>query len=99
MHVCDNPLCVRPDHLREGSLSDNSVDMTTKGRNCQHSQPDSRPRGEKHGGSKLTENDVRSILASLDAKVPKRHLARRFGVSEGEIRRIGKRTKWGWLKI
>ncbi|MDV6320706.1 HNH endonuclease signature motif containing protein, partial [Chromohalobacter sp. HP20-39] len=31
MHVCDNPLCVRPDHLQAGSLADNMVDKKRKG--------------------------------------------------------------------
>ena len=32
LHVCDNPLCVRPDHLRVGTQQDNINDMISKGR-------------------------------------------------------------------
>lgn len=32
MHVCDNRRCVRPDHLRLGTRSDNMQDCSTKGR-------------------------------------------------------------------
>lgn len=32
MHHCDNPACVRPDHLRVGTRAENTHDMMSKGR-------------------------------------------------------------------
>lgn len=32
MHLCDNPACARPSHLREGTHADNSADAVAKGR-------------------------------------------------------------------
>lgn len=36
-HRCDNPACVRPDHLFAGTQKDNLHDMTVKGRRAKSS--------------------------------------------------------------
>lgn len=53
-HKCDNPCCVRPDHLFLGSSLDNSQDMISKGRAADMS-------GEKNGRAKLTDDQVEQI--------------------------------------
>lgn len=32
LHSCDNPPCVRPSHLRDGTPKENAADMMTRGR-------------------------------------------------------------------
>ena len=62
-HTCDNPPCVRPDHLFLGTRADNNDDMRTKGRNV----PIPVRRGEVHPRAKLTDTQV--------AEIRERHLA------------------------
>ena len=54
-HSCDNPGCVNPDHLWQGTQRDNIRDQMDKGRMAL---------GEKRANSKLTEDAVRDIRAS-----------------------------------
>src|SRR6185437_10128924 len=55
-HRCDNPLCVRPDHLFLGSIADNNKDMWMKKRGRHRVFT-----GSGHPRAKLTEHDVREI--------------------------------------
>ncbi|MDO9580401.1 MAG: HNH endonuclease signature motif containing protein [Bacteroidales bacterium] len=56
LHSCDNPSCVRPDHLFLGTQLDNVNDMAKKGRdhkamgdrNASRLYPEKRLRGERH---------------------------------------------------
>jgi hypothetical protein len=49
LHRCDNPACVRVEHLFLGTMRDNSRDMMAKGRQNFQKDPSLRPRGTRHG--------------------------------------------------
>lgn len=64
LHLCDNPACVRPDHLFLGTKSDNNTDRANKGRNAPKS-------GEMNGRAKLTWDDVRIIRSRYNSGTAK----------------------------
>lgn len=89
LHRCDNPPCVRPDHLFLGDQAANNADMRAKGR--------FRPgatHGSEHWAAKLTENDVREIRASSDHP---QQIADRFGISRRTVRAIRAMQSWRHL--
>lgn len=92
-HRCDNPSCVRPDHIFLGTPQDNTLDSVRKNRwhrpqSENNSLKRNPPRGEKNVKAKLTEAQVREIRAHHSAGVSQCELGRRYGVSQPAIRYI-----------
>jgi hypothetical protein len=89
LHKCDNPSCVRPDHLFLGTNADNMADKVAKGRQAHYGH-----RGDKHPTAKLT---VAQVLAVREATGTHREVAARFGVSMTQIADIRARRAWSYL--
>ncbi len=79
LHHCDNPTCCNPKHLFLGTPGDNSKDMVKKGR---------QPKGEKNGGSKLTEEQVTEIRSYVRDGIKLNTIACTFDVTKGHISNI-----------
>lgn len=103
LHRCDNPACVRIDHLFIGTNADNVRDMEQKGRKVVargsdhglRKHPERAPRGEVNGKAKLTTAqvlDIRSIYST--DRISTASIGVRFGVSEETVRRIIIRESW-----
>ena len=85
LHKCDNPICVRPDHLFLGTQGDNVRDCQRKGRHVF---------GERQPFAKLTRAAVLEIRRCGALGEPKKALARRFGVDPVTIRNVIQRRRW-----
>ncbi len=89
LHRCDNPACVRPDHLFLGDQRANLADMDAKGRRRVG-------RGMRHHLAKLTAEDVTQIRA-LSPSLSAMDLAARFSVNRGTIYRVLRGQHWSLL--
>ena len=87
LHRCDNPSCVNQKHLYAGTNADNVRDRCARSKHVM-------PRGEDHSCAKLTERDVRIILA---AKKSRQELAAKYGVTRETIKAIQNRHIWRHL--
>lgn len=92
MHiVCDNPKCVRPDHLKEGTWHENNTDRANKGRG-------NATRGEKNNFSKLTEKHVLEIREKYSqGKTTYKKLGDEYGVHQSLIGYIVNYRIWAHI--
>lgn len=86
LHRCDNPRCVRPDHLFLGTDQDNKDDMNQKRRNVFH---------KNNPSKKLTDAQVRLIRRKRARGVLLRVLAAEFAIAESMVCRIARGVRRG----
>lgn len=85
LHRCDNPTCVRPDHLFLGDQALNMADKVAKGRQT---------RGASNSGAKLTAETVRDIRRRYADGSLQRLLAAEYGVTESLVSMVASRRIW-----
>lgn len=99
LHRCDNPKCIRPDHLFLGTIGDNNRDMMVKGRHVPggtHTRiygPGHYRRGAAHHAARLTDEQVRGIRADKVA-MSYTELQDKYGIGTGHLWRIVHRKAW-----
>lgn len=82
MHLCDNPNCINPQHLKVGTHKQNSQDMVNKNRNKV---------GEEHHSAKLKKED---ILYIRNSNKTCNRLAKELNVSTQNILSIKHYKTW-----
>ncbi len=85
-HHCDNPSCVRPEHLFVGTQKDNHRDCEIKGRHA---------KGEKNGRAKITKveaGEIRELYKT--GKYTQQKLGFDFGISQGVVSKILLNELW-----
>jgi hypothetical protein len=89
MHICDNPPCVNPAHLRVGTLVENNADRELKGRGGQRKR-----HGTANGAAKLTPAQVQEIRARCAAGESQTSVARDFPINQPHVSRIVREEVW-----
>ena len=92
LHKCDNPSCVRPDHLFLGTNQDNVNDKVSKNRHH---------RGEQSGTNKLSEDEVIQIKKELQNYYigQVNDLSHFYKVSKATISLIKTGSTWSHISI
>lgn len=86
LHSCDNPNCINPDHLSQGTHQDNIDDRDKKKRHGY---------GAKNGNAKLSEEQAIEIKEKIrDKSMTYREIANEYGVSKVLIQKIASGKLW-----
>lgn len=86
-HTCDNPPCVNPDHLWQGTNSDNIRDSFKKCRSVIR-------KGEENSNAKLTEKNVLEIRELFKNNHKVKDIACNYDITTNYCRAICMRTTW-----
>jgi hypothetical protein len=103
-HRCDNPPCVRPDHLEPGTQKDNIRDMFVRGRalvgdrHWTARKPHLIRRGAQLYNARLTPEAVREIRRRRAAGEVLRVIGTDFGISTSTVSRIALRAAWSHVE-
>lgn len=82
LHSCDRPTCVNPNHLRAGTVRDNSADSKARKRNNF---------GARNGMARITDELAMQIFKAAGSQM---EIASVFGVSNSLVSKIKKRKRW-----
>lgn len=102
LHRCDNPPCVRPDHLFLGTNEDNVADMVAKGRQARGEAVRANHdhlRGEAVVTARLTAETVMEVRRAELGGEPQADIAARLGISTTQVSSIVRGESWSHLPV
>lgn len=103
-HTCDNKLCVNPDHIVEGTPSENVKHAwRSRDRGKKAIPKPERPKADWHEAHAYTIKLTPEIIAELKRRRETERcsygsMARELGVSEGAVRFACQGKRWGHLE-
>lgn len=89
MHICDNPTCCNPSHLRIGTRADNNRDRSEKGRGRENRQW-----GSANPRAKLTAEMVLQIRKMVRDGLSQGKVAKLFGIKQPQVSRLVRGVSW-----
>ncbi len=96
-HHCDNPRCVRPSHLFEGTARDNAQDCKRKGRHLTKEKGAGVwARGTRCSRAVMTEATVKEARDMRAAGATYIAIANHLGVSKRTAFDVTNRRTWAW---
>lgn len=87
LHKCDNPPCVRPDHLFLGTRKDNNVDKSLKGR-ASVAEWMKNQQGEKNINYKISDSQVSEIKNLRKEGKTLKEIASKYDISFQHVSKI-----------
>jgi hypothetical protein len=105
-HLCNNPICFNPEHLKEGTHYENMRDMVNSNRQAKGENLSKRLKnivrkkliGEENSNSKLNKEQVLHILTYKNIPNTLNYLSKLYNVSVEHIRRIHNGKSWKHLQ-
>jgi hypothetical protein len=85
-HRCDNPPCIKVDHLELGTHADNVTDRESRGRG--------RTAGEWNHHARLTESEVVEMRRLRASGWLQKDLAKKFGVTQATVSQVCTGKTW-----
>jgi hypothetical protein len=76
MHACDNPRCINPAHLKEGTVQENVADMDAKER---------RASGARNGNAKFSDFEIQQMRNAWSEGTARKTICQTYGVSNGYL--------------